>query len=43
MTDRLIHLVDGRIAGDSRQRRLNPDDVVVEVEALDAPPEAAAG
>ena len=38
MTDRLIHLVDGRIAGDSRQRRLNPDDVVVEIEAYDAPP-----
>ncbi len=34
MTDRLIHLVDGRITGDSRQRRLDPDDIVVEVEAL---------
>ena len=32
-----------RIAGDSRQRRLNPDDVVVEVEALDdlPPPDPA--
>ena len=43
MTDRLIHLVDGRIAGDSRQRRLNPDDVVVDIEALDAPPAPVVG
>ena len=35
MTDRLIHLVDGQIAGDSRQHRLDPDSVDVDIEALD--------
>jgi putative ABC transport system ATP-binding protein len=34
MTDRLIHLVDGRIAGDKRQRRLDPAAVDSAIEAL---------
>ena len=32
MTDRLIHLVDGLVASDSSQARLNPDEVHVEIE-----------
>ncbi|MEO8274709.1 MAG: ABC transporter ATP-binding protein [Thermoanaerobaculia bacterium] len=36
MTDRLIHLVDGNIAGDTRQRRLDPAEFVVDVEAIAA-------
>lgn len=38
MGKNITHLVDGRIAGDTPQRRLNPDDVVVEIEAFDGPP-----
>jgi putative ABC transport system ATP-binding protein len=32
MTDRLVHLVDGRITDDSPQARLDPDEVVTEIE-----------
>ena len=41
MTDRLIHLVDGRIAGDSPQRRLDPAAFEPEVETPPAPPPSA--
>ena len=43
MTDRLIHLVDGQIASDSPQARLDPDEAVVEIEPQAARPPATAG
>jgi putative ABC transport system ATP-binding protein len=42
MTDRLVHLVDGRIAGDSPQSRLDPSEVVVDIEPQTARPAPAA-
>jgi putative ABC transport system ATP-binding protein len=41
MTDRLVHLVDGRIAGDSPQSRLDPSEVVQDVEPLAPRPDRA--
>ncbi len=41
MTDRIVHLVDGRIDWDAKQERLDPDAVVVDVRP--EPPAARAG
>ncbi len=43
MTDRIVHLVDGRIDWDAPQRRLDPDDVVVDVQPEPLVPRPAAG